>query len=134
MMSYAIKPRQATGTLFPATKSNTPSLSTQAQVVFPLDRSDPRVVAAQQAEENLLQYYNLRAQSHEVELAYPSMRVRVVEIGEGEPVLLVPGGVGDGYVFLPLIAHLTRRRYIVINRPGGGLSDGIDHHQVDLRR
>jgi pimeloyl-ACP methyl ester carboxylesterase len=48
-------------------------------------------------------------------------------------VLLVPGNTGDSFVFLPLIAQMTGRRVLALNRPGGGLSEGFDHSQADFR-
>jgi pimeloyl-ACP methyl ester carboxylesterase len=35
--------------------------------------------------------------------------------------------------YIPLLAALRGRSWIAINRPGGGLSDGVDHRRVDLR-
>ena len=48
------------------------------------------------------------------------------------PVVIVPGNTGDGFPFIPLLPHLPGRRIITINRPGGGLSEGIDHSTVDF--
>jgi pimeloyl-ACP methyl ester carboxylesterase len=47
---------------------------------------------------------------------------------------MVPGGSGDAWFFAALMAELTGHRMIVLNRPGGGMSDGIDHRQVDVRQ
>ena len=33
-----------------------------------------------------------------------------------------------------LLAEFKGRRIIAINRPGGGLSEGMDHNTVDIRR
>jgi pimeloyl-ACP methyl ester carboxylesterase len=46
----------------------------------------------------------------------------------------MPGNTGDVFPLIPLIAELKGRRVIAINRPGGGLSEGMDHRKVDLRR
>jgi 2-hydroxy-6-oxonona-2,4-dienedioate hydrolase len=32
------------------------------------------------------------------------------------------------------MAELNGKRIIAINRPGGGLSDGMDHSKVDFRK
>jgi len=50
----------------------------------------------------------------------------------GDPVVIVPGNTGDGFPFIPLLPHLRGRRIITINRPGGGLSEGMDHTSVDF--
>jgi pimeloyl-ACP methyl ester carboxylesterase len=47
--------------------------------------------------------------------------------------LIVPGNTGDVFPLVPLLAELKGRRIIAVNRPGGGLSEGMDHREVDLR-
>jgi len=90
----------------------------------PLHQDDPRVIAAQQAERRLYGYYGLEPAHHPVALPRLGLRVRLTEVGSGPPVLVVPGNTGDGFPFAPLIPHLPGRRVIVLNRPGGGLSEG----------
>jgi pimeloyl-ACP methyl ester carboxylesterase len=62
------------------------------------------------------------------------LRVRYVETGNGRPVLFVHGGGAHGAVFAPLLPHLPGVRAIVVDRPGFGLSEGLGHRRVDLRR
>ena len=62
------------------------------------------------------------------------MGVRVLEVGSGKPVLMVPGGSGDAFQFAPLMAELPGWRFIAVNRPGGGLSDAVDVRRLDLRQ
>ena len=99
-----------------------------------IDLDDPRSIAALNAEQRLFDYYGLDYKYHYVEMNEPNLRLRVLEVGEGPPVLMVPGGAGDAFIFAPLMAQLTGWRMIALNRPGSGLSDGIDHRQVDLRQ
>jgi pimeloyl-ACP methyl ester carboxylesterase len=94
---------------------------------------DPRSKAALDAEQRLFKQYGLDYKIHSIKMDEPNMSVRVLEVGTGPPLMMVPGGVGDAFFFAPLMAELTGRRIIAVNRPGGGLSDGIDHRQVDLR-
>jgi 2-hydroxy-6-oxonona-2,4-dienedioate hydrolase len=98
------------------------------------DQRDRRVVAAIEAEQRLFAHYGLDYTIHHVDLKQPDLRVRVLEVGSGPPLLLVPGGSGDAWQLAPLMAQLPGWRLIAVNRPGGGMSDGIDHRQVDLRR
>jgi pimeloyl-ACP methyl ester carboxylesterase len=63
----------------------------------------------------------------------PNLRLRVLEVGEGKPLLMVPGGSGDAWFFAALMAELKGYRMIALSRPGGGMSDGIDHRDVDVR-
>jgi 2-hydroxy-6-oxonona-2,4-dienedioate hydrolase len=99
-----------------------------------IDQDDVRSVAAREAEENLFAYYNLDYSVHFVEMEEPDLRLRVLEVGSGPPLLIVPGGGGDAWPFAALMAELKGWRMIAINRPGSGLSDGVDNRQVDLRR
>ena len=97
-----------------------------------LEQENPQVMAAQQAEQRLFDYYSVDVKNHYVELG-TGQRVRVIESGNGMPLLLMPGGVGDGWIWAPLMAELSGYRLLVVNRPGGGLSDGVDHRWVDVR-
>lgn len=99
-----------------------------------LERTDPQVIAAQKAEQRLFDHYRLEARTHFVQLDKPRIQVRVLECGNGPPLLMVPGGVGDGWIWVSLMAKLEGWRLIVVNRPGGGMSDGIDHRTIDMRQ
>ena len=52
----------------------------------PLDQDDPRVIAAQQAERRLYDYYGLEPAHHPVTLPRLGLRVRVTEVGSGHAV------------------------------------------------
>jgi len=99
-----------------------------------IDHTDPRSKAALAAEQRLFAHYGLEYTVHFVELNEPNLRVRVLEVGSGPPLLMVPGGSGDAWQLTGLMAELKGWRMIAVNRPGGGLSDGIDHRQVDVHR
>jgi pimeloyl-ACP methyl ester carboxylesterase len=62
------------------------------------------------------------------------MRVRVIESGEGPPVLMVHGGGGFVSLWASLLPVLGGRRLIAVDRPGHGLSDPFDYRGVDQRR
>jgi len=104
------------------------------KVVTRVDHEDPRCRAAIEAERQFFGHFGLDYREHFLRLAEPELHIRVLEVGEGEPILMVPGGSGEAVFFAPLIAELTGRRIIAMNRPGGGLSDGVDHGQVDVHR
>jgi len=99
-----------------------------------IDHTDVRSKAAREAEENLFAQYGLDYSVHFVEMEEPDLRLRVLEVGSGRPLLMVPGGGGDAWPFAALMAELKGWRMIAINRPGSGMSDGVDNRQVDLRR
>jgi 2-hydroxy-6-oxonona-2,4-dienedioate hydrolase len=98
-----------------------------------LKDDDPRVVAALDAEQRLFAHYGLKAKTHFVRLDRIGIKIRVTEIGAGEPVLIVPGNTGDVFPLAGFMAELRDRRIIAINRPGGGMSEGMDVRKVDLR-
>ncbi len=102
--------------------------------VIRIDQEDERNRAALEAEQHLFDHYDLEYTTHFIELSDPNLRVRVLEIGEGPPMLLVPGGSGDAGLGAGLMAALRGWRVMAVNRPGGGMSDGIDHRQTDVRR
>lgn len=103
--------------------------------VLTLEEDDPRVVAARNAEQQLFAFYGLEASTHFVHLPRFGIRIRVTEIGSGKPVLIVPGNTGDVFPLAPLMAELQGRRIIAVNRPGGGMSEGMDHRTVvDFRK
>ena len=99
-----------------------------------LNDNDPKVIAARNAEKELFDFYGLQAKDHYILLPEQGIRVRVSEIGSGEPVVIVPGNTGDVFPLASLLAELKDRRIIAINRPGGGLSEGMDHTTVDIRQ
>ena len=103
-------------------------------IISRIDLNDPKSKAALDAEWRLFDHYGLDFRSHYIEMDEPDLRVRVLEVGEGPPVLMVPGGAGDAFIFAALMAQLKGWRMIALNRPGSGLSDGVDHRQVDMRQ
>lgn len=77
----------------------------------------------------------VEASSRFVQLARPPLRMRVNEIGVGDPTLFLHGGNSVGVSFLPLLAELSGVcRMIVPDRPGCGLTEPLDYRGVDLRR
>ena len=63
-----------------------------------IDQNDPRSKAALAAEQRLFAHYGLDYQSHFIEMNEPDLRLRVLEVGQGPAVLMVPGGAGDAFM------------------------------------
>ena len=101
-------------------------------VPLTLDDRDPRVMSAIAAEKLLYGFYGISYTVRQVVLPRHGIKVRITETGEGDPVVIVPGNTGDGFPFIPLLPHLPGRRIVTVNRPGGGLSEGMDHTTVDF--
>jgi len=85
------------------------------------------------AEAAVLARYGVVATARFVDLAEPALRVRVLESGEGPPVLLLPGDGGVAAAWAPLMAELPGYRTIVLDRPGFGCSEHFDYRGCDLR-
>lgn len=83
-----------------------------------------------EAERSLWQYYGLEPNERFIDLDAPVARLRVLEVGSGEPVLYVHGTVGPGG-WASLISELPGFRSIVLERPGWGLSSAIDFSGQD---
>lgn len=80
-----------------------------------------------EAERRFLALHGITARERWVSLARPSaIRLRLLEIGEGPPVLHVHGGGVFGALHAPLAAALPGRRHILFDRPGFGLSERAD--------
>lgn len=101
--------------------------------ILTLNNDDPKVINARNAEKALFDHYGIKAKEHYITLPEQQIKVRVLEIGEGEPLVIVPGNTGDAFVLASLMAEFKGRRVFAINRPGGGLSEGMDHNTVDVR-
>lgn len=101
--------------------------------VLRIDREHPRVRAAAGAEQRLFAHYQLHPREHRIPCSALDLTLRAVECGEGAPLILIPGGGGELFQFIPTMPHLAGHRLIAVDLPGGGLSDTVDHRQVDMR-
>jgi 2-hydroxy-6-oxonona-2,4-dienedioate hydrolase len=61
-----------------------------------------------------------------VEVEEPRSRLRVLEVGDGDPILFIHGTAGSAPVWAPLVARLQGYRCIMIDRPGWAPSSAID--------
>ncbi len=58
--------------------------------------------------------------------------IRWLTVGEGPPLVLVPGGLGDEHAFDPLVVRLSNRvRCITVGRRGKGFSDDAPGYSFD---
>ena len=92
--------------------------------------------AFRDAEAQVFASYGLRPQTRRLRLAEPDMSLRVVQAGPdtAQPLVLLHGICLTSAHWAPLVARLGRRRWIAIDMPGHGGSDGADYTGVDLRR
>jgi pimeloyl-ACP methyl ester carboxylesterase len=83
-----------------------------------------------EAERKLWRYYGLKPEERFLDIDAPAARLRVLEVGSGDPVLFVHGTVGPA-AWASLISALPGFRSIVLERPGWGLSSAIDFSGQD---
>jgi pimeloyl-ACP methyl ester carboxylesterase len=58
---------------------------------------------------------------------------QMLEIGDGPPLLLVHGGGGGAFEWVPILSRLApSRRVLAVDRPGHGLAEPFDYRGVDL--
>ena len=87
-----------------------------------------------EAQERLLAHYGTNAHSRYLSLQEPALRVRVLEAGAGEPVVLIHGGGGFAAGFEPLLSALQSHFHLFVpDRPGCGLSEKITYRGIALR-
>ncbi|MBK9713423.1 MAG: alpha/beta hydrolase [Kouleothrix sp.] len=85
------------------------------------------------AEKRLCARYGLAPTEHFVRLPKLKTTVRVVEVGQGQPVLFVHGSPNAALKWAPLAAQLPDFRCLLLDRPGCGLSEPVDYRSLDLR-
>jgi pimeloyl-ACP methyl ester carboxylesterase len=81
--------------------------------------------AYREAEGKLFAEYGVETREHFVDIESPSTSVRVLEIGTGEPLVLVHGSPNNAATWIPLVAHIANRRCLLVERPGAGLSTPV---------
>ena len=86
------------------------------------------------AEKRHWDYYNVVPEETFLELEpFNNVKVRVQEVGQGEPVLFVHGSPNAGTTWASIVAQLQDFRCIVLDRPGSGLSEPVDITRLDIR-
>lgn len=90
--------------------------------------------ALEAAEARLFDHLGLAWQSRQLSLRdAPVEHARVIEVGDGPPVLFVHGAGMCAAIWAPLLVHLAGRRAICVDLPGCGLTEPFDHRGSDLR-
>jgi 2-hydroxy-6-oxonona-2,4-dienedioate hydrolase len=100
-----------------------------------LNRQDEPAYRA--AEAKLFDAYGVDPTEHWVEVPELGTRIRVLETGEGEPVLFLHGSPNAAATWIPLTAGLPDRRCLMVERPGAGLSEPVKrwrNHRKDVAK
>ena len=105
-------------------------MTSRAAVTEPADERTERYRTAERA---LWSHYGLEPTEQFVELQSPAVRVRIQEVGSGEPIVFVHGGLWPAVALAPLVRELAGYRCILLDRPGCGLSSPIDWRKQQIR-
>lgn len=89
--------------------------------------------AFEQAEHRLLAACGVQVAIRRVRLADPPLAVRVLDAGDGSPLVLVHGSGMSASTWAPLMPWLKAHRVIAFDLPGFGLSDAFDYSNRPLR-
>ena len=103
-------------------------MSTVAKTQTPTDAWSGRYRRMERA---LWDRYGLEPTERFVELSSPAVRLRIVEVGSGPPVLFVHGTAGTGPVWAPLVHELSGFRCLLLDRPGWAFSSPLDYSRDD---
>src|SRR3954449_10007025 len=87
----------------------------------------------EEAEQRVLAHYGVRCETRILALSEPRLRVRVLERGEGRPLVLVGGDGAVTAAWPPLAAEMAERRLILLDRPSFGLGPPFNYRGADLR-
>jgi len=85
------------------------------------------------AEKHIWEHFGAVPKERFLHLDQPKVKVRVLEVGEGEPVLFIHGGPNAGSTWAPIAPQLQGFRCIALDRPGCGLSEAVDYRSIDLK-
>lgn len=88
--------------------------------------ADARTDHYRQVERAVWNRFGMDPVERYVELDAPRVRIRVLEVGAGEPLLFVHGTDGPG-AWPSLIRELKGFRCLILDRPGWGLSSSLDY-------
>lgn len=79
-----------------------------------------------EAEQRLWQSVGLAPTEHRVHLEHSAVDVRVQEVGDGPPILLIHGASNSGASWADLVVRLDGFRCLMLDRPGAGLSERLN--------
>jgi pimeloyl-ACP methyl ester carboxylesterase len=110
-------------------------LTSALPISFLAAKAEPNTEQYKQAEARLFHQDHVNAKSDYFQLQKPTLKLRVLQAGSGEPLVLIHGGGAMAAQFAPLIGSLEAGFQIYApDRPGCGLSDKLDYTGVPIRQ
>ena len=98
-----------------------------------MESTDQRTERYRRAERALWSHYGLEPYEQFIEIESPAVRLRIQEVGSGEPILFAHGGLWPAVALAPLVRELRGYRCILLDRPGCGLSSPVDWRKQEIR-
>jgi pimeloyl-ACP methyl ester carboxylesterase len=98
-----------------------------------MDSTDERTERYRRAERAVWSHYGLEPSEQFIEIESPAVRLRIQEVGSGEPIVFAHGGLWPAVALAPLVRELAGYRSILLDRPGCGLSSPLDWRKHELR-
>lgn len=96
--------------------------------------TDEATAAFREAQQRVLDRYQVPAQSRFVDVPSIGGRAKVLVTGEGSPLPMVIGGALPAVFWAPLMAERSGHTLYAIELPGNGRTDRARHHHTTLRR
>jgi pimeloyl-ACP methyl ester carboxylesterase len=97
-----------------------------------MESTDDRTEHYRRAERAVWSHFGLEPTERLIEIASPAVRLRVLDVGSGQPIVFVHGGLWPATGLAPLVAQLAGFRSILVDRPGCGLSGPIDWRKQQI--
>lgn len=97
-----------------------------------LQSTDERTERYRSAERAVWSHYGLEPAERFVDIESPAVRLRIQEVGSGEPIVFVHGGLWPAVALAPLVRELPDYRCILLERPGCGLSSPVDWRKHEV--
>jgi pimeloyl-ACP methyl ester carboxylesterase len=85
------------------------------------------------AEQSLFEMAELAVETSFLELPRTGIRVRVLSVGDGQPVVFLHGVTVGAVEWTPLLAELSGYRIHAVDLPGHGLSGPVDYRRGHVR-
>lgn len=78
-----------------------------------------------ESESALSSAFGVEIEEHSVGLPDLGTSIRVLEAGAGDPIVFIHGSPNNAATWIPLVAELSDRRCLLLERPGAGLSGPV---------
>ena len=98
-----------------------------------MDPTNERTERYRLAERAVWSHFGLEPSERFVEFESPAVRLRIQEVGSGEPIVFAHGGLWPAVALAPLVRELPGYRCILLDRPGCGLSSPVDWRKHEIR-